>query len=158
MNVENIIRYLRALWRADKVIADVNLRHLLSKLFLSAAAAVVAGFGLLLFELAAYFALVQVWSAIASAAALGLFNFVIAAGLSLLAARKSAGSELNLAMEVHESAIEGLQFEARALQGSASGVLQHSLHGAFSGIIVPLLPMLVRSQQKTLTKSQSGAS
>ena len=53
---------------------------------LRAFAALIATFGLLMLELAAYFALAQVWSAMSAAALLGAINFVIAAILFAIAA------------------------------------------------------------------------
>ena len=29
MNTENVVRHLRVLWRTDRIIADIRLRHLL---------------------------------------------------------------------------------------------------------------------------------
>lgn len=29
MNTENVVKHLRALWRTDRIIADIRLRHLL---------------------------------------------------------------------------------------------------------------------------------
>src|SRR3954462_12944756 len=51
------------------------MRHLLVGLGLRAFATLIAAFGLLTLELSAYFALVQIWSAIAAAAILGTVNF-----------------------------------------------------------------------------------
>ena len=65
MNTENVVKHLRVLWRTDRIIADIRLRHLLVGLGLRAFAALIAAFGLLMLELSAYFALVQIWSAIA---------------------------------------------------------------------------------------------
>ena len=79
MNTENVVKHLRVLWRTDRIIADIRLRHLLIGLGLRAFAALIAAFGLLMLELSAYFALVQIWSAIAAAAILGAVNFAIAA-------------------------------------------------------------------------------
>ena len=79
MNSENIVKNLRVLWRADRIIADIRMRHMLIGLGLRAFAALIAAFGLLMLELSAYFALVQIWSAIIAAAILGGVNFVIAA-------------------------------------------------------------------------------
>ena len=47
MNTENVVKHLRALWRADRIIADIRLRHLLIGLGLRAFAALIAAFGLL---------------------------------------------------------------------------------------------------------------
>jgi hypothetical protein len=64
---------------------------------LQAFAALIATFGLLMLELSAYSALVQIWSTIPAAAILGALNFSIAAILFALAARPPARRELELA-------------------------------------------------------------
>jgi len=102
---------------------------------LRAFAALIAAFGLLMLELAAYFALVQIWSAVSSAAILGVVNFVIAAVLFAMAGRPPAGRELELANEIHSSAVDALQIEARAVQSQLSGMIHHPLNSA--------LPMLL---------------
>jgi hypothetical protein len=79
VNTENVVKNLRVLWRTDRIITDIRIRHLLISLGLRAFAALIAAFGLLMLELAAYFALVQYWNAISAAAILGTVNFVIAA-------------------------------------------------------------------------------
>ncbi len=71
MNTENVVKHLRVLWRTDRIIADIRMRHMLVGLGLRAFAALIAAFGLLMLELSAYFALVQIWSAISAAAILG---------------------------------------------------------------------------------------
>jgi hypothetical protein len=89
---ENVVKQLRALWRTDRIIAEIRMRHMLVGLGLRAFAALIAAFGLLMLELAAYFALVQVWSAISAAAILGAVNFVIAAILFVIAGRTLRGA------------------------------------------------------------------
>lgn len=106
MNTENVVKHLRALWRTDRIIADIRLRHLLVGLGLRAFAALIAAFGLLMLELSAYFALVQTWSAIAAAAILGAVNFAIAAALFAIAGRAPSGRDIELANEIHDTSIE----------------------------------------------------
>jgi len=60
VSTENIVKNLRVLWRTDRIIADIRMRHLLVSLGLRAFAALIAAFGLLMLELSAYFALVQI--------------------------------------------------------------------------------------------------
>src|SRR6202022_135210 len=127
MNTENIVRNLRVLWRTDRIIAEIRMRHMLTGLGLRAFAALIAAFGLLMLELSAYFALVQILSAISAAAILGAVNFVIAAILFVIAGRPPSGRELELATEIHASSIDALQFEARALQSQVSGAIHHPL-------------------------------
>lgn len=147
MNPENVVKHLRVLWRTDRIIADIRMRHMLVGLGLRAFAALIAAFGLLMLELSAYFALVQVWSAMSAAAILGGVNFVIAAILFLIAGRPPAGRELELATEIHGSSIDALQLEARALQSQASGMIHHPLNGLLP-LLVPLITIVIKSLKK----------
>ena len=144
MNTENVVKQLRVLWRTDRIIADIRLRHLLVGLGLRAFAALIAAFGLLMLELAAYFALVQFWSAIAAAAALGAINFAIAAILFVLAGRSPSGRDIELANEIHVASIEALQQEARAFQAQLSGAAHHPL-STLVPVLVPLIAIIVKS-------------
>jgi len=149
VNTENVVKHLRALWRTDRIIADIRLRHLLIGLGLRAFAALIATFGLLMLELSAYFALVQIWSAISAAAILGVANFVIAATLFAVGGRPPGGRELELATEIHGSAVEALQGEARALQSQFTGMVHHPLNSALPLVLVPLVTIILKSLKKS---------
>nr|WP_246820495.1 phage holin family protein [Bradyrhizobium iriomotense] len=139
---------MRLLWRTDRIIADIRLRHLLMGLGLRAFAALIAAFGLLMLELSAYFALVQIWSAIAAAAILGAVNFAIAAVLFVIAGRAPSGRDIELANEIHGASIEALQLEARALQAQVSGAVHHPL-STIVPVLVPLIAIIVKSLRTT---------
>ncbi|MEY9156260.1 phage holin family protein [Bradyrhizobium japonicum] len=155
MNTENVVKHLRVLWRADRIIADIRLRHLLIGLGLRAFAALIATFGLLMLELSAYFALVQTWSAIAAAAILGTVNFAIAAVLFVVAGRPPSGRDIELANEIHGASIEALQLEARALQAQVSGAVHHPL-STIVPVLVPLIAIIVKSLRKTATETAAS--
>jgi hypothetical protein len=148
VNTENVVKHLRVLWRTDRIIADLRMRHLLVGLGLRAFAALIAAFGLLMLELAAYFALVQYWNAISAAAILGVVNFIIAAILFAIAAKPPTGRELELATEIHSSAVDALQLEARLLQSQVSGAIHHPLNGILPLLIVPLITIIIKSLKK----------
>jgi len=148
VNTENVVRHLRALWRTDRIIADIRLRHLLMGLGLRAFAALIAAFGLLMLELSAYFALVQIWTAISAAAILGVINFAIAAVLFVIASKPPSGRELELAAEIHGTSIDALQLEARALQSELSGMIHNPLNEILPLLIVPLITIIVKSLKK----------
>ena len=110
MNLEHVIKNLRVLWRADRIIAEIQLRRILLGLAAKAFAALFAAFGLLMLELAAYFALVQVWTAIAAAIGLGAFNLLVAGLILLVAGRDgAAGPQQEVATALHMYAVETLQ-------------------------------------------------
>jgi hypothetical protein len=157
VKTETIVKHLRVLWRTDRIIADIRMRQLLVGLGLRAFAALIAAFGLLMLELSGYFVLVQIWSAVSAAAILGAVNFVIAAVLFAIAARSPRGRELELATEIHGSAVDALQLEARALQSELSGMLHHPLSGVLPLLIVPLITIIIRSL-KTPAATPASAS
>lgn len=157
MNIENVIKHLRALWRTDRIIADIRMRHMLIGLGLRAFAALIAAFGLLMLELSAYFALVQIWSAVSAAAILGAVNFAIAAILFLIAGRPPSGRELELATEIHGSAVDALQLEARALQSQVSGTIHNPLNSILPLLIVPLITIIIKSLKKPAVKPAAAA-
>jgi len=156
VNTDNIVKQLRVLWRTDRIIADIRLRHMLVGLGLRAFAALIAAFGLLMLELAAYFALVQVWSAIWAAAILGAVNFAIAGILFVIAGRPPSGREIELANEIHTSSVEALQLEARALQGEVTGMMHHPLNSMLPTLIVPLITIIIRSLRKPAAPSPAA--
>jgi hypothetical protein len=157
VNSENVVKNLRALWRTDRIIADIRMRHLLTGLGLRAFAALIAAFGLLMLELSAYFALVQIWSAISAAAILGVVNFAIAAALFVFAGRPPAGRELELATEIHGSAVEALQLEARAMQSQFTGMIHHPLNSVLPLVLVPLVTIIVKSLKKSRATASPNA-
>ena len=153
MNTENVVKHARALWRTDRIIADIKLRHLLTGLGLRAFAALIAAFGLLMLELSAYFALVQIWSAISAAAILGAVNFAIAAMLFAVASRPPSGRELELANEIHGTSIDALQLEVRALQSELTGMIHHPLNGVLPLLIVPLITIIIKSLKRPAARA-----
>ena len=153
MSTETAIGHLRALWRTERIIADIRLKHLLGSFGLQVFAALVAVCGLLLFELAAYFALIQVWSAIASAALLGAVNVALAVILLLLAVKRPPPRELALALEVENSAIAALQAEARTMQANGFGGVHHPWGAAAAAILPRLIPLVIRALKKSKVKA-----
>ena len=149
MNTENIVKNLRVLWRTDRIIADIRMRHMLISLGLRAFAALIASLRP------------------ADAGTVGLFRagpglechfrsgysrrrsiFLIAAILFVIAARPPSGRELELANEIHGSSVDALQLEARALQSQVSGVIHHPLNGILPLLIVPLITIIIKSLKK----------
>ena len=124
---------------------------------LRAFAALIAAFGLLMLELSAYFALVQIWSAISAAAILGAVNFAIAGILFVIAGRSPSGRDLELANEIHGSSIEALQREARALQSQVTGMIHHPLNSALPLLIVPLITIILKSLKRPAAPSAARA-
>jgi hypothetical protein len=149
--MDNFIKNLRILWRADSAIAEIKFRYALTRSGLHAVAALIAIIGLVMLELAAYFALADRWGAISAAATLGLANFAFAGLLVLIAARQRPDRELELANEIHNSAMEALQDDARLLQAEVSAfgrMVRHPFDSALPALIVPLATLLMNMLRK----------
>jgi hypothetical protein len=138
-----MIGHLRALWRTERTVAELRLKRLLINLGLQALATLIAACALLLFELAAYFALVQRWDAIWSAVALGSFNLMLAGCVVLMALRRPVARELAIAQEVHQQAISA--FEADLHGG---GPVRAAIESVLIPAVLPLIPVVIERLHK----------
>ena len=155
MRIDSVVASLRAILRANSIIADIHARHLVARSIVTGFAALIAAFGLLMFGLAAYFALERIVGPVWAAASVGLANCLIALVLLLLASRIKPGRDLELAREVHRAAMEALIADGRALEieiESFKQAFRHPLDAVLPGLIVPLATMLIKIIQKKTEK------
>lgn len=148
MSTSRLVHHAQVVWRSERMIAELRLKRLLGNLGLQALAALVLTFALLSFEIAGYFVLVQVWSATASAAILGICNLVIAPLLMLLALRRPASRELALAKEVHQDALTAFAEELHQAETAAPASLRAALESAAVPLLLPLIPLVVQRLRK----------
>lgn len=151
MKIDSMLANLRALLRANSIIADIHARHLVARSGLTGFAALIAGFGLLMLGLAAYFALEQVLGPIWAAASVGLANCIIALVLVLIASRIRPGRDLELAREVHRAALDALMADGRTVEAEFASFKQafsHPLDSALPGLIIPLATILIKTIQR----------
>jgi hypothetical protein len=151
MKIDSLVANLRAILRANSIIADIHARHLVARSSLTGFAALIAGFGLLMLDLAAYFAVERVLGPVWAAASVGLANCAIALVLVLIASRIRPGRDLELAREVHRTAMDALMADGRALETEIAGFKQafrHPLDSVLAGLIVPLATILIQIIQK----------
>lgn len=148
--MDRFVNNLRVLWRTERAIAEIKMRHVIARSGLNLAAGMLALIGLLMFEVAAFYALRDVVSTVYAALILGAANFVLAGILVLIADRRKPGRELELANEIHDHTMQALQSDARLLQADIASfgqALRHPLDGAAS-LIVPLATMLMGALKK----------
>jgi type VI protein secretion system component VasK len=148
--MDRFINNLRVLWRTERAIADIKLRHALARSGLNVAAAVLALIGLLMFEVAVFYALRDVWSTIVAALILGVVNLLLAGILLLIADRRKPGRELDLANEIHKNTMDALQADARLLQADFASFGQTLKHPVDSllPLIVPLATIVINAIKK----------
>ena len=148
MSTSRLIQHAHPVWRSERVIAELRLKRLLGSLRLQALAALMTGFALALFEIAAYFALIQSWSAIGSAAILGACNLALAGLLMLFATRWPASRELTLANEVHRDVLNAFTAEVHESETTAPTSLRTALEGAIVPALLPLIPLVIQRLRK----------
>ncbi len=136
--MEKLTRSLRALARADTLIATIWLTIAAKRGVLLALAALIAALGFGMLDLAGYFALEPHIGPLWAAASVAGADFVIAAILLLAASYVRPGRDLELALELRDNAIE--QFAAvtanpvdlasQALLGPLTGIVLRTLRSA----------------------------
>jgi hypothetical protein len=159
MKIDSLVANLRAILRANSIIADIHARHLVARSSLTGFAALIGGFGLLMLGLAAYLALERVLGPIWAAASVGLANCVIALVLVVIASRIRPGRDLELAREIHRTAMDALMADGRAIESEIAGFKQafhHPFDSALPGLIVPLATFLIKIIQKKTEKPHAA--
>jgi hypothetical protein len=151
MKIDSIVANLRALLRANSIIADIHARHLVARTSLTGFAALIGAFGLLMFGLAGYFALERILGPVWAAASVGLANCVIALVLVFVASHIKPARDLELAREVHRTAMDALLADGRAVETEIADFKQtfrHPLDSVLPSLIVPLASIIIKIIQK----------
>jgi hypothetical protein len=151
MKIDSIMANLRALLRANSIIADIHARHVLTRMSLTGFAALIGAFGVLMLGLAGYFALERILGPVWAAASVGLANCVIALVLVFVASRTKPGRDIELAREVHRTAMDALLADGRALETEIADFKQgfrHPLDSVLPSLIVPLAGIIIKIIQK----------
>jgi hypothetical protein len=159
MKIDSNVANLRALVRANSIIADIHARHLVARSGVTGFAALIAGFGLVMLGLAAFFALEQAWGPIWAAVAIGLASCAIALVLAFVAGHIRPGRDLELAREVHRSAMEGLLADGRSIEAELADLknaFRHPLDSLIPGVIIPLASILLKSMKKSGKSPSAG--
>ncbi len=140
--MEKLNRALRALARADTLIATIWLTVAAKRGALLALAALIAALGFGMLDAAGYFALEPRIGSLWAAAAVAGADFLIAAILLLAASFVRPGRDLELALELRDNAIE--QFAA---------IAANPVDLAGRALLAPLTGMVLRSLRSTVARA-----
>jgi len=160
--MEAFVRNLKILWRTESMIAENRVDMMVRQTSLLALAGLIAVFGLAMLDIAAFFALRDVWGDAQAALAVGLGNFLIAVLFVLRARSIVEGPEMQPVREVRDMALEDLaaeaaqvQTEIRALREEVRGVEQSVrsfVRNPMDSLSPALLMPLVSAALKALRK------
>ena len=156
--IDNLIRDLQVLRKADFLIARIWLNALLRRLGFFAFAALIAVFALGMANMAGFYALQGPVGAVWAAAIVAAVDLVIAAIVLLVGANSRPGLEIDLAFEVRKMAVDSLQADTRDLKhvidnfghsvqearATVAGFVQNPLDTAAQKLLVPAALSLLR--------------
>ena len=155
--LQRIFRHARDLWRVEGTIAHARFGLTMRRSVLYALAGLIAVFGLGMLNVAAFFAFQSSWGPVWAAVAAALGDFVVAAIVATIALTAKPGPHLNAALEMRQSALDGIDAEIAALQHPLawlSGSARNSIDAALPAILMPLVTAIVRGLRRKKAEPQ----
>lgn len=150
--MNDMTRRIAILWRAERLVTEIRLALLLRRAVWIALACFVAMFGLVMLNLAAFFALEELlgppWGALALAAA----DFALAAMALVVAALFRPGRELEVAVELRNAALASLPTRPQDVVASVvgpQGLFREPLGAALTFVVSSLVAGLRRRSAKS---------
>jgi len=146
MKLDNAVRSLRVMLRADTIIAEIHLKVLIARSSLYAVAALVGAFGLVMVGVGIFFALAEVWGPVWAAVAVGVGNLVLGILVVLIAGQVKPSRDLDFANEIHKSAVEALAVELRTVGDDMRGItnfVRSPLQSLLPSVAMPILGLIL---------------
>lgn len=116
--IDNLVRDLHVLRKADTLIGKIWLTVIARQFGLMAFAGLICAFGLAMGNVAALYALQPPVGAVWAAVSVTVADFVLAALIVAFARNVKPGPEMQLALDVRSMAIEALQTDASELKAA----------------------------------------
>jgi hypothetical protein len=157
--IDNLIRDVQLLSRADSLIGKIWVQVIARRFGLFAFAGLIAVFGLGMANVAGFYALQAAWGPVWAAALVALADFVLAAIIVLAAKGAKPGPELELAHDVRKMALDSIQSDARDIKlavdaigrdlaqtkDTIAGFLHHPFDAATERLLIPAVLSIIRS-------------
>jgi hypothetical protein len=150
--MERLSRSLRALARADMLIATIWLAVAAKRVALLALAALIAALGFGMLDAAAYFALEPHIGALWAATSVAGVDFLFAVILLLAASTVRPGRDLDLALELRDNAFEQLG----AIAAHPADLAGSALIGPLTAIVTRYVRSAVGRPPKTAAETEPG--
>jgi hypothetical protein len=151
-----ISRNISIILRSERLIAQRHLAVLRRQTGLMAMALVVSAIGLVMLNVAAFFALEDIMTAAPAALIVGLVNCLLAGLFVLLASSKSGIEEdINAVSEVRDMAIEDLEAEVRQAADEAKSAVD-AVKSMAANPLGGIAPGLAASIAKAVVKAMKN--
>jgi hypothetical protein len=148
--LNSLVRHLRALWRAELLIAEIKLGLMARRSGLMLFAGLIGAFGLAMLNVAAYLALRPLWGDVWAMVAVAVVDFIIAGILVFVAMRQSREPEVALASELRDRAIEGIELDARLAVDEVAGFVRRPVQvaGSASAALISIITAILRARRR----------
>ena len=120
--IDDIVRDLQMLAKADSLIGRIWLNVVARRFGLFALAGLVAVFGLGMANVAGFYGLQQHWGPVWAAVIIAVADLVIALAIGLLGRSVEPGPEIELALEVRIMAIWAIQADSRDIKDAVDSL------------------------------------
>jgi hypothetical protein len=149
--MEHLARSLKVAWRSERLLLENDFRLTLQKVQLGALAGLVGILGLVMMNLAAFFALVPELGQSLAALCIGTVDLVLALLLVIRAGSLKPSPEVELVREVRTMAFADIEdelslaeAELTALKNEVHAFVRNPLDTLLPGAIAPLLEAVAR--------------
>ena len=156
--IDNFVRDIQLLWKADSLIGKIWLNAIARRFGLFAFAGLIAVFGLGMTNVAGFYALQASLGPVWAAALVAIGDFVLAAIVMLIGRSSEPGPEIDLAFDVRKMAIEAIQADARELKltidalgqeiqetkNTITGFVRNPLDAAAQKLLIPAAISIIR--------------
>ena len=157
--IDDLVRDLQLLWKADSVIARIWAQVMARRFGLFALAGLIGVFGLGMTNVAGFYGLQPSLGPVWAAAVVAAADFALAAIVLLLGRSARPGAEIELALDLRRIAVESVQADAqdmkeavealgqeiRHTRESIASFMHHPLDAAAEKLLVPAALSLIRS-------------
>ena len=155
--LQRVFRHVRSLWRVEATIAEARVSFTVRRSVLYALAGLIAAFGLAMLNVAAFFAFAPGWGPVWAAVFVAAGDFVVAIVVAVIAVIAKPGAHLTQAIELRQSALDGIDAEFAALQEPfawLSRAARNPIDTALPALMVPLVTAIVRGLRKGKVEPQ----
>ncbi len=156
--IDDLVRDLRLLQKADALIGRIWLKSMVRQFGFFAFAGLIAVFGLGMTDVAGFYALQVSLGPVWAAVLVAIADFIVAALVMLIGISSQPGPEIDLAFDVRKMAVEAIQGDARNLKvtvdafgqeirdakDNIAGILQNPLDAAVQKLLIPTAISIIK--------------
>ena len=156
--IDDLIRDLQVLWKADSLIGKIWFNFVARRFGLFVFAGLIAVFGLGMINIAGFYALQVSVGSVWAAVIVAIADFVLAVIIMLVARNSEPGSEMELAFDVRKMAIDAIQTDARDLKvtvdalgqeirdakDTIAGFIHNPLDAALQNLLIPTAVSIIK--------------